>query len=207
MSDHVNYNANIFDPSCFIFPVNPALIFKNSNSSALEIGFGEGEFILDISSKNPNKNYIGIEIKTGRFKKAVRKAGKQCLNNLKLLNIEASIAINQIFSKNSFDTVYINFPDPWPKNRHSKHRLFNQSFIECLSKILRNSGTVRVKTDHNKYLIKIINEFENSSLFYNNFFKSGFIKDKRSDFETKFEKEFKEIGKEIFFTTFTNLSD
>lgn len=196
----------IFDPSSSIFPVSTHSIFDNDSSTYLEIGFGEGEFIIDLSLKNPSYNYIGIEIKRGRFKKAARKAEKLCIQNLKLINIEAEIALKQIFSKNSFKEVFINFPDPWPKNKHTKHRLFNSSFTTLLSQTVTSGGKVHIKTDHFDYLARIINEFEVNPFFSNNLKNKDYKKDINSGFETKFEKEFKEKGKEIFLTTFTNLS-
>ncbi len=203
MLDQIN---PVLDPSAFLLPVSPNFIFENNKPTALEIGFGEGEFITHLSSNKLDWNFIGIEIKRGRFKKAVNKANTLALQNLKLVNIEAKIALKQIFERNSFDTVYINFPDPWPKNKHSKHRLFNYNFIKYLSKVITNSGRVKLKTDHYDYIAKIVNEFDKTKLFSNNFQKNGFIRDKSNKSETKFEEEFKGIGKEIYFTTFTNLS-
>lgn len=196
-----------FDPSNIIFPINSIQIFGNKKPTALEIGFGEGEFIINLSLSNSDRNYIGIEKKRGRFKKAVKLADKLYISNLKLLNMEAEIALSQIFNKNLFDIVYINFPDPWPKNKHLKHRLFNPLFIKNLSKVIIRNGVLIIKTDHKDFMLNIINALSESLLFKNNFSLNGFEKNKDGEFETKFEKEFKEIGKEIYFTTFTNLSD
>lgn len=195
------------DPSLYVFPVSLTRIFSNRNPCALEIGFGEGEFILDLALKRPDWNFVAIEIKRGRFKKALKKAGKKGAENLKLLNIEAEIALNQVFAKNSFREVYINFPDPWPKTRHFKHRLFNQNIINQLSLVTEPSGKIRIKTDHPDYNLHISSEFKKSRLFNKEYSKTGFETEKGNEIETKFEKTFKKEGKKIFFATFTNMAD
>ena len=87
---------------------------------ALEIGFGEGEFIAEIAKESPGWNFIGIEIKYFRYKKALRLLLKEKITNVRLVHIDAAIAVEQVFADASFDRVYINFPDPWPKDRHKK---------------------------------------------------------------------------------------
>lgn len=207
MKDYSNPENLYIDPSISVFPVNFYQIFKNENPVALEIGFGEGEFIVDLAFKNSNWNFVGIEIKRGRFKKALKKAKKHDIQNLRLVNIEAEIALKQVFAKNAFQTAYINFPDPWPKNRHSKHRLFNQKFIKELSKVMLRNGKAIIKTDHMEYISQIINEFNTSGLFRSDYSRIGFEAYEKNLIETKFEKEFKKEGRKIYTATFTNISD
>ena len=194
------------DISRYIFPIKANEIFNNNKKTALEVGFGEGEFLVELASKNNDWNFIGIEIKQHRFKLACKLADKYSLSNTKLLHIEAEIALRQVFDKNMFHTVYINFPDPWPKRRHSKHRLFNQEFINQLSKVLVLGGKVKVKTDHPDYITQIIDEFNKSDNFADVFSKQGYIIDE-NDTKTRFETEFRQLGKEIYSASFTNLSN
>ena len=195
----------VLDLSKFIFPVNVYDIFKNKNKTALEIGFGEGEFLINLASENRDWNFLGIEIKVGRFKKAVRSSENLSLSNIKLIHIEAEVALKQIFDKSILDTVYINFPDPWPKKKHKKNRLFNHDFIKNLSKVLTYGGKVKIKTDHREYFEQITCEFNKSNLFRNVYGGKNYIIDKEEKAKTKFESEFKEMGTEIFVTAFTNL--
>lgn len=197
----------IIDPSEHIYPLSLSGVFDNNNPVALEIGFGEGEFIVDLALKNINWNFVGIEIKRGRHRKALKKVVKQEIQNLRLINIDARIAIKQVFENNAFQAAYINFPDPWPKKRHSKHRLFNEKFIKELSKSVVRNGNVKVKTDHKDYIRSIVNEFNSSGLFENNYIRTGFETYEKNVIETKFEKEFRREGREIFTATFTNISD
>ncbi|NIP32088.1 MAG: tRNA (guanosine(46)-N7)-methyltransferase TrmB [Candidatus Dadabacteria bacterium] len=195
------------DISEFIFPINSRDIFKNNKDTVLEIGFGEGEFLVDLALKNDDWNFLGIEIKSHRFKKAVKHSKYNNLSNIKLLHIEAEVALKQVFDKNIFNAVYINFPDPWPKKKHVKHRIFHQDFIKNLAKVLKTGGRVNIKTDYHDYIKQINNEFSKNKRFNNIYGINGYIMDTTNIVQTKFEKEFKEIGKEIFITAFTNLSN
>ena len=194
------------DISNFIFPINSRDIFNNNNNTALEIGFGEGEFLVDLALSNQDWNFVGIEIKKHRNKVALKLAEDSLISNIRFLHIEAEIALRQVLDRNIFHTVYINFPDPWPKRRHFKHRLFNQEFIKSLSKVLVIGGKVIVKTDHYDYILQIIDEFNKSETFTNGYGNKGYIVDKYNT-KTKFESEFRDQGKEIFSTSFTNLSN
>lgn len=100
------------DISIYNLPINAHDIFGNNNKTALEIGFGKGEFIIELAKTNKDWNFLGIEIKYYRFKNAVHFANKENLGNLKLIHIDAEIAFNQVFENDIFDIVYINFPDP-----------------------------------------------------------------------------------------------
>ena len=120
-------NNPALDISVLSLPLSKEEIFGNDKNSALEIGFGEGEFIVEVAKNNPNWNYLGIEIKYFRYKKALKLVLNQNIRNIKLIHFDADLAVEQVFAANIFDRVYINFPDPWPKDRHKKHRIINNN--------------------------------------------------------------------------------
>ncbi len=193
------------DISLFSLPIGKKDIFRDEKPLVLEIGFGEGEFLIDAARCDASRNYLGIEIKRGRFRKAVRAAEKLSLENLRFLHIEAEIALRQVFRERMFDLVLINFPDPWPKKRHSKHRMFNREFITCLAKVLAGGGRAVIKTDQLSYIEQIVSEFERSRLFRTAYPPPGFIEAQTGETETKFEKHFREASQKIFSADFLNL--
>ena len=193
------------DISLFSLPIGKKDIFCDEKPLILEIGFGEGEFLINAAQCDGSKNYLGIEIKRGRFRKAVRVAEKLSLKNLKFLHVEAEIALRQVFRERMFDLVLVNFPDPWPKKRHSKHRMFNREFISCLAKVLTRSGRTVIKTDQLSYIEQIVSEFKRSRLFRPVHPPPGFVEARRGETETKFEKHFREASQKIFSAVFLNL--
>ncbi len=193
------------DISLFSLPVGKKEIFCDEKPLVLEIGFGEGEFLINAAQCHASRNHLGLEVKRGRFRKAVRSAEKLSLKNLKFLHIEAEIALRQVFRERMFDLVLVNFPDPWPKKRHSKHRMFNREFINCLAKVLTTSGRTIVKTDQLNYIEQIVSELKASRLFRPVHPPPGFVKARKGGIETKFEKHFRKTSQEIFSASFLNL--
>ena len=193
------------DISLFSLPIGKEDIFCDEKPLVLEIGFGEGEFLINAAQCDASRNYLGLEIKGGRFRKAVRAAEKLSLENLRFLHIEAEVALRQVFREKMFDLVLVNFPDPWPKKRHSKHRMFNREFISCLAKVLTGGGRTTIKTDQLSYIEQIVSEFERSGLFRPAYSPPGFIEAQTGEAETKFEKHFRETSQEIFSAVFLNL--
>ena len=121
-------------------------LFKNNNPIQIEIGTGKGNFIIEKALQNPNINYIGIERYDSVLVRAIQKSNNLELNNLKLLRINAN-KIEEIFTK-EIDTIYLNFSDPWPKDRHAKRRLTSPIFLEKYTKIFKKDYHIIMKTDN-----------------------------------------------------------
>ena len=121
-------------------------IFNNNNPIYIEIGMGKGKFILENAKNNPNINYIGIEKNGSVLSYAIRKIEEYKLSNLKLICFDAN-KIDELFDKD-IDLLYLNFSDPWPKNRHEKRRLTSNSFLEKYDKIFKKDRIIEMKTDN-----------------------------------------------------------
>jgi tRNA (guanine-N7-)-methyltransferase len=121
--------------------------FKNDNPIHIEIGMGKGRFLMDLAQANPNINYIGIERYTSVLLRAVQKMDELHLENVHFLCIDAK-TLNEIFEKNEVDKIYLNFSDPWPKDRHAKRRLTSHQFLDVYSQFLANEGCIEFKTDN-----------------------------------------------------------
>ena len=120
--------------------------FDNNNPVCLEIGMGKGQFILNMALNNPNVNYIGVEKYSSVASVAIKKINEYKPSNLKVL-IGDIASIEDLLDK-KIDTIYLNFSDPWPKDRHAKRRLTSPRFLERYSKIFRGNNKIIMKTDN-----------------------------------------------------------
>lgn len=122
-------------------------VFGNDNPIRLEIGCGKGDFVKGMAEKNPDINFIAIEKATDIIVLALEKVKKAELTNVRFINVDA-ITLPEIFPEHFFDVIYINFPDPWPKKRHTKRRLTSEVFLNLLKKMLTKEGSIHFKTDN-----------------------------------------------------------
>lgn len=123
------------------------LIFGNENPIHIEIGMGKGQFIMQLAKEHPDINYIGIERYSSVLLRALQKMEVEPLPNIRFLCMDASI-ITEVFDKEEVAKIYLNFSDPWPKERHAKRRLTSRQFFERYDKILARNGVVEFKTDN-----------------------------------------------------------
>ena len=121
-------------------------LFKNDNPIYLEIGIGKGKFITQNAINNPNINYIGIEMYDSVILRAIEKTNELEIDNLYLIRMDAR-RINDIFDK-EIDLIYLNFSDPWPKDRHAKRRLTSPRFLARYDGIFKNDKKIIMKTDN-----------------------------------------------------------
>lgn len=121
-------------------------LFNNNNPIYIEIGMGKGNFIIKNAIENPNINYIGIEMYDSVILRAVEKSNELELNNLYLIRMDARL-INDIFDR-EIDLIYLNFSDPWPKDRHAKRRLTSPNFLRLYDDIFRDKCHIIMKTDN-----------------------------------------------------------
>ncbi|MDD3995524.1 MAG: tRNA (guanosine(46)-N7)-methyltransferase TrmB [Bacilli bacterium] len=121
-------------------------IFDNNNPIHLEIGMGKGKFILENALKNPNINYIGIEKYDSVLYKAIKKIDEVNINNLKIISCDA-LELMDIFNS-EIECIYLNFSDPWHKDRHSKRRLTSEVYLNIYDSIFKNNNHIILKTDN-----------------------------------------------------------
>lgn len=121
--------------------------FENDNPIRIEIGMGKGKFITTLAQENPDINYIGIEKYSSVLIRAIEKCEDLEVPNLRFIRMEAEY-ICDVFEKGEIDRIYLNFSDPWPKDRHAKRRLTSKQFFERYDVILKKDGIVEFKTDN-----------------------------------------------------------
>lgn len=121
--------------------------FNNENPVHIEVGTGKGQFLIGMAKLYPEINFIGIELAKSVIVTATEKVMAADVRNLLLLNKDAN-DLRDFFADNEIDTVYLNFSDPWPKNRHEKRRLTYHTFLEQYRDILLNEKNFQLKTDN-----------------------------------------------------------
>lgn len=121
--------------------------FGNNNPIHIEIGMGKGRFIMDMARLHPDINYIGIEKFSSVLVRAIEKQETEQLPNLKFIRMDAEY-ITDVFDEGEVDYIYLNFSDPWPKDRHAKRRLTSVPFLNRYSAFLAQEGGITFKTDN-----------------------------------------------------------
>jgi len=121
--------------------------FGNDHPIHIEIGMGKGRFMMALAAANPDINYIGIEKYSTVLLRAVQKLEAQELSNLRLIRMEGE-EICEVFDRGEAARIYLNFSDPWPKDRHAKRRLPSRQFLARYHEILAPDGRVEFKTDN-----------------------------------------------------------
>lgn len=173
------------------------LMFRNNHPLEVEIGTGYGEFMMEYCQKNPQINFIGLD---HRFKRSFSVAKK--LNQIEHKNFRYLRArgerIEFMFDPDEVQSIFYFFPDPWPKNRHHKKRLFQKPFLNACHKILKPGGNLFVKTDHDGYYEWMLEHIKGDDRFevilISKNLRQEFPNHFLSQFTTKFEKIFLSQG-------------
>lgn len=173
-------------------------VFCNDNEIYLELGCGRGEFVTKNAINNPDKNYIAIDLKDEVLVYVLRKVKEAELTNVRIIPLEIAF-ITEIFSKDEISRIYINFCNPWPKDRHNKRRLTHTRFLEKYKQFIKPGTEIWFKTD-NRELFEASLEYMTKSgfelLFYTyDLHNSGFQPNIKTEYENKFAK----LGMNIMF--------
>ena len=142
--------ATVLDPLCL-----DALFPHPGRPVEVDMGCGTGRFLLARAARRPDVNYLGIDRLLGRIRKIARKAARAGADNVRLLRMDAYYTATYLIPAASIGAYHIYFPDPWPKARHHRHRLFNEPFMDALARTLRPGGVVLMATDHLPYFDEI----------------------------------------------------
>jgi tRNA (guanine-N7-)-methyltransferase len=139
-------------------------VFKRDAPLCLEIGTGYGHFMMDYSENNPEVNFIGLDYRFKRSFSLAKKLATHPTKNFKYLRAKGE-RVHFLFNESELDRMFYFFPDPWPKTRHQKKRLFQAAFLDQAYKVLKPGGKIFIKTDHDGYADWMIKVMDNHELF------------------------------------------
>ena len=181
--------SRVIAVSDFTVPLPLDTLFDPACPLEIEIGCGKGRFLAARAAKNPGTQYLGIERLLPRVRKLDKKACRLGLDNLRVLRLEAFYTFYYLLPPHRVRTVYVLFPDPWPKRRHHGRRLFSPLFLDALWARLEIGGTVQVATDHPGYFASI-----RACLAADPRFQETAAMERAADEQTDFERLFRGQG-------------
>jgi tRNA (guanine-N7-)-methyltransferase len=146
-------------------PLDLAELFRKPQPLEIELGCGDASFLAEYARRHPERNFIGVERLLGRLRKLDRKGRRAGLTNLRGVQIESSYFLRYLLPPHSASALHVYFPDPWPKKRHRKNRLVNESFPHLAQAALAPEGGVYLRTDDEDYLAQMTGVFGASKEF------------------------------------------
>jgi tRNA (guanine-N7-)-methyltransferase len=182
------------DPTACRRKIDWQAVFGRTGRVEVEIGIGLGRFLLRAAKNHPEINYLGVEWANAYLRRAIERAAKRELGNIRFLRIDAAHLIAKGIPDNSVDTYYVFYPDPWPKRNHHKRRFLQQKNAVHLIRTLKMGGMLHVATDHDVYWDYIQEEFapltdlERMPEFGGPDFPQP-VEEQLTNFETKYEPE------------------
>lgn len=154
-----------FVPGSITHPLNFFEIFSRRAPAEIDLGCGDGTFLTACAAQNPARNFLGIERSRSRLERAQRKIVRSDLPNVRLLGVESSYAVTHLIPSESVSTFHLLFPDPWPKRRHHRRRVFTREFLRAIFRGLQENGLFHIATDDVAYFSAIQRLLEDESLF------------------------------------------
>ncbi|MGQ9463892.1 MAG: tRNA (guanosine(46)-N7)-methyltransferase TrmB [Candidatus Fervidibacter sp.] len=189
-------------------PVRPnwSEIFGRHAPLLLEIGIGNGEFIVWLAQKHPEANCFGVEIDRDYLLKARNRVRAVGLTNVRLLPIEGSKVLSRLFAPGTLTALYLNFPDPWHKKRHSERRLVNTAFAWLLSSRLSVGGWFLSVTDYEPYAHEMVDAFK-SCQAYEPLWETPLRTELPGYYQTKYARKLSALGRRFFYIGFRKVRD
>jgi len=170
----------------------------SSRKLFVELGTGKGDFITQIAERNPQINFIGLEVEATVVLAAARKVREKNLSNVRLVVFDVQ-NIAEIFSDHEVDRLYINFCDPWPKKRHAKRRLTHERFLELYRKILAPDGEIFFKTDNRGLFDFSLEQFAAAGMIVRDVTNDLHANEPPENIRTEYENKFSAAGVPINF--------
>tara|TARA_B100001123_G_C15292168_1_gene1017853 strand:+ start:462 stop:1151 length:690 start_codon:yes stop_codon:yes gene_type:complete len=179
-------------------PIDWLTLFGTSKSITLEIGFGDGQSLVDLAQKHPDQGFVGIEPHRpgiGQLMLALQKNG---ISNVRIIEGDAADIVPTRIPKGLIESILVFFPDPWPKKRHHKRRLLSYPFINILADRLKVNGVLHIATDWNNYAHEILDAVNCCPILSNTSSIGKFSQRPSSRLLTKYERRGISLGHDIF---------
>lgn len=172
-------------------------VFGNDHPIHIEVGSGKGAFITGMALKNPEINYIGIDIQLSVLSYALDKVLASQAPNVRLLRVDGS-SLTNYFDAGEVDMMYLNFSDPWPKSRHEKRRLTHRSFLDTYKQILPENGEIHFKTDNRGLFEYSLASFSQYGMTLKQVWLDLHASDYQGNVMTEYEARFAKKGQVIY---------
>ena len=140
-------------------------IFPKADKVIMEIGFGMGEATAIIAKNHPDNAYIAVDVHPPGIGKLLSRIDEDKLSNVKVIEDDVHVVLEHMFADQSLDGIHLFFPDPWPKKKHHKRRIVNESFLQLIHPKIKKGGFIHIATDWVPYATSIQEVFSNSDLF------------------------------------------
>ena len=165
LSSVMERSSLLYDLPSILQRIELTKVFTKTQPVEVELGSGDGSFLVEYAAQHPEHNFIGVERLLGRIRKMDRKGRRLALTNLLGVRIESSYFLEYLLPANSAMALHIYFPDPWPKRKHRRHRLINERFPTLARRALAPGGTVYLRTDDQNYFRQMTEVFAASAQF------------------------------------------
>lgn len=142
-------------PASYFAPLDLEAIYGRSASIEVDLGCGDGSFLVEMAEANPARDFLGIDRLLGRVRRAQRKITQRGLTNARVLRVETSYAVRQMLPADSVALFHLMFPDPWPKRRHWRRRVVVGDFFASIHRALAPHGLLCIATDQTDYFREI----------------------------------------------------
>jgi len=142
-------------PRSYLEPLDVTRVFGREAPLEVDLGCGDGSFLVSLAARQPERNFIGVERMGGRMRSASRKIGAFGLTNARVVEHDILQAVQQLFAPGSVDVFHLLFPDPWPKRRHGRRRIVTVEFLRGVARALRVGGELRIATDAPDYFRQV----------------------------------------------------
>ncbi|MCH1429775.1 MAG: tRNA (guanosine(46)-N7)-methyltransferase TrmB [Chlamydiales bacterium] len=177
---------------------NSPEFFGNDRPVLVEFCSGNGDWILEKAKSCPEVNFVAVEIQFKRVKKIWSKMNNDKVDNLMIICGDGRLVAQKYFKESSIDGVYINFPDPWPKKRHIKHRIIQESFVKDMARFLKKDGSCVFVTDSEPYLEETIEYFSKVEAFSHALPLPFYLKDPKEYGYSYFKNLWTSLGRDIY---------
>ena len=169
-------------------------LFGNNHEVIIEIGFGNGESLLQQAINQPQYNFIGIEVHGPGVGHLIHQAYSENIQNIKVIRFDAIEVLKHQIADNSIQQLQLFFPDPWHKKRHHKRRIINPEFIRLIHQKLKTGGLFHMATDWQHYANQMLEQMDNAEGYNNTSGSGNFSTSKAARGETKFERRGLKLG-------------
>jgi tRNA (guanine-N7-)-methyltransferase len=193
------WNSTLLPWRRLAFPAPWSSIFGEPAPLNLEVGFGDGRYTVRRALAHPDEEFVGLEISGASVIRGLRRVQRERARNVRLLKVGAQFAVRHLFAPGSLTSIVVNFPDPWPKERHAGNRLLRRPFYELAASRLRPGGAILLATDHPEYL-----EFARAEATLSGLFDLEQREPPPEVFETKYALKWRDMGKALYYQAFVS---